>query len=115
MLKVAKEGNRYRVELFQVNRLNTLFSELVQKQLRELVDEPGVAVIFNLEGIKFIDTAGFQVLLDAADRAKKNRNEFKLCNVSEEVRELIILLELEGRFAYCQCAHAGEKILPVLD
>jgi len=115
MLKVAREGNRYRVELFQVNRLNTLFSELVQKQFRELVDKPGVSVIFNLEGIKFIDTAGFKVLLDTAERAKKNGNEFKLCNVSDEVKELIILLELEGRFTFCKCENTEEKILLVLD
>jgi anti-anti-sigma factor len=115
MLKVAKEGNRYKVELFQVNRLNTLFSGLVQEQLREMVDEPGVWVTFNLEGIRFIDTAGFQVLVDIADRAKRNGNEFRLCNVGDEVRELIILLELEGRFTFCECAHEEEKILLVLD
>jgi len=115
MLKVAREGNRYRVELFQVNRLNTLFSELVEKQLQELVEEEGVTVIFNLQGIKFIDTAGFQVLQEIADRARKNGNDFRLCNVGEEVKELIILLELEGRFTFCECEHAEEKILLVLD
>ena len=41
MLKIAKEGKQYRVELFQVNRLNTLFSDLVKEQLRELIEEPG--------------------------------------------------------------------------
>ncbi|MFO7934745.1 MAG: STAS domain-containing protein [Bacteroidales bacterium] len=115
MLKVAKEGNRYMVELFQVNRLNTLFSGLVQEQLEELVDEPGTSVIFDLKEVKFIDTEGFRVLLEIADRAEKNGNGFKLCNVSDEVRELIILLELEGRFTFCTCENTEEKILLVLD
>ena len=35
MLKIAKEGSQCRVELFQVNRLNTLFSALVKEQLKE--------------------------------------------------------------------------------
>ena len=115
MLKVARERNHYRVELFQVNRLNTLFTDLVQQQLEELVDEPGTSVVFNLEEIKFIDTEGFRVLLEIADRAEKNGTVFKLCNVSDEVRELIILLELEGRFTFCRCDHTEEKILLVLD
>lgn len=71
MLKIAKEENQYRVELFQVNKLNTLFSELVKQQLRELVEEPGVNVVFNLEDIRFIDSAGFDVLLEISDRARK--------------------------------------------
>ena len=115
MLKIAKEGSQYRVELFQVNRLNTLFSELVQEQLRELVEERGSSVVFNLEGIHFIDTAGFEVLLNVSSRANQCGSQFKLCNVSDDVKELIILLELEGRFSICTCENVEEKILLVLD
>lgn len=115
MLKISKEGNQYWVELFQVNKLNTLFSELVKQQLKELVDEPGVSVIFNLEGIKFIDSSGFDVLIEISDRANHAGTHFKLCNISDDVRELIVLLELEGRFTFCSCQQTEEKILLVLD
>jgi anti-anti-sigma factor len=115
MLKIAKEGSQYRVELFQVNRLNTLFSELVREQLHELVREPGAEVVFNLEGIRFIDSAGFNVLTEVADRAREHGSQFKLCNVPDDVKELIILLELEGRFTFCACENTREKILLVLD
>ena len=115
MLKIAKEGSQYRVELFQVDRLNTLFSDLVKEQLRELIEEPGADVIFNLEGIRFIDTSGFEVLMDITDRASEVGSQFKLCNVTEDVRELIILLELEGSFTFCTCVNTEEKILLVLD
>ena len=115
MLKITKESNQCRVELFQVNRLNTLFSELVKKQLQDLVEEPGASVVFNLEGIRFIDTAGFEVLQDITDRAKRSGSQFQLCNVSDDVKELIILLELDGRFTTCTCETIEEKILMVLD
>ncbi len=115
MLKIAKEENQYRVELFQVNKLNTLFSELVNQQLRELVEEPGVTVVFNLEDIRFIDSAGFDVLLEISDRAREVGSHFKLCNISEEVAELIKLTELEDRFVFVSCKHTREKILMVLD
>lgn len=115
MLKIAKEGSECRVELFQVNRLNTLFSELVKEQLKELVEEPGISVIFNLEGIRFIDTSGFDVLLTVAKHARRYGSEFKLCNLTDDVKELMNLVELEEEFALCTCIPAEEKILQLLD
>jgi len=115
MLKIAKEGSHYGVELFQVNKLNTLFSGLVRQQLQELVEQPSVSVVFNLEGVGFIDTSGFEALMDITDRANQHGSQFTLCNVSDDVRELIILLELEERFTISSCENIGEKILMVLD
>jgi anti-anti-sigma factor len=115
MLKITKEERQYRVELFQVNRFNTLCSELVRQQLQELVEEPGTTVVFNLEGIQFIDTAGFQVLEDISNYSRNCGSQFKLCNVSDEVSELILLLDLGESFTVCACENVGEKILLVLD
>jgi len=115
MLKIAKEENQYRVELFQVNRLNTLFSDLVKQQLFELVEEPGVSVVFNLEDIRFIDSSGFDVLLDVSERARMHGSQFSLCNISDDVRELLTMMELEGRFDCLTCDNTREKILAVLD
>jgi anti-anti-sigma factor len=115
MLKIAKEKNQYRVELFQVNRLNTLFSDLVKEQLIELVQEPGASVVFNLEDIRFIDSSGFDVLLEVSERARDHGSTFSLCNISDDVRELLTMMELEGRFDCLTCANTREKILAVLD
>ena len=111
MLKIAREDNQYRVELFQVNKLNTLFSDLVKKQLMELVEEEGVSVVFNLENIRFIDSSGFEVLRDIAERASRHGSRFQLCNITDEVKELIVLLELEDSFELCTRKLSGEKIL----
>lgn len=115
MLKIAREGNGYTVELFQVNRFNTLFSDLVRDQLKELVEETGVKVVFNLEGISFIDTSGFEVLQTITRHARIFGSEFKLCNVSDDVKELMVLLELEEKLSFCNCVPAQEKILQLLD
>lgn len=115
MLKIVKEENQYRVELFQVSKLNTLFSELVKQQLRELVDIPGASVIFDLEGIRFIDSSGFDVLLEISERAFHSGSQFTLCNISQDVRELMVLLDLESHFRITACVHSEEKILVVLD
>jgi anti-anti-sigma factor len=115
MLKIVKEGRECRVELFQVDRLNTLFSELVKEQLKELVEEPGRTVIFNLEGIRFIDSSGFEVLRTITEHAGQYGSEFKLCNLSADVKELMVLLELEEELSVCTCVPVEEKILQLLD
>lgn len=115
MLKIVKEESQCRVELFQVNKLNTLFSELVKQQLIELVEECGTSVVFNLEEIHFIDSSGFDVLLEVSARAREMGSQLKLCNITDDVRELIVLLELESRFDFASCEKTREKILMALD
>jgi anti-anti-sigma factor len=115
MLKIAKEEDCCRVELFQVNKLNTLFSELVKQQLIELVEEHEAPVVFNLEGIHFIDSSGFDVLLAVSDRAREVGRQFSLCNITDDVKELMGLLELEDKLSFCDCVLSKEKILLALD
>jgi len=110
MLKIRKEGSEYRVELFRVNRFNTLFSELVKDQLKELVEETGMRVVFDLEGISFIDTSGFEVLKDITEHARIHGSEFELCNVTDDVKELMALLELENTLVFCKCTWSREEI-----
>lgn len=111
MLRIAQEGNRSSVELVRGNRLNTLLSEEVKQHLRRLVEEPGSSVVFNLDGIRFIDTAGFEMLQEITSYATRYASKFKLCNVSDDVRELIILLELEDSLFFCNCANVEEVVL----
>ena len=81
----------------------------------ELVEEADATVIFNLEDIHFIDTAGFDVLLEVSDRARELGSSFSLCNITSDVKELILLLELKGSFSFVSLEDTGEKILLVLD
>jgi anti-anti-sigma factor len=115
MLKVAKEENRYLVSLFQVNKINTLFSDLISKQLIRLVSISGRHIIFNLEGIRFIDTAGFQTLEQVADTADKNRTLFQLCNITDDVRELLDLTGMQEKLDIIPELEVQEKILMELD
>ncbi|MDA3821189.1 MAG: STAS domain-containing protein, partial [Bacteroidales bacterium] len=113
--KVAKEDDRYLVSLFQVNKLNTLFSELISQQLNNLVNVPGRHVIFNLEGIRFIDSAGFGVLMKASEISSAVGSSFQLCNISAEVQELIDLTELNGSLSILPKLEVKEKIIMELD
>lgn len=115
MLKVAKEENRYLVSLFQVNKINTLFTDLISQQLNQLVSAPDRHIIFNLEGVRFIDTAGFQVLDHAAVTAQKSGSRFQLCNITDEVQELLDLTGMHKKLDIIPSLEVEEKILAELD
>lgn len=115
MLKVAKEDEGYIVSLFQVNKLNTLFSELISQQLNNLVSMPGRKVIFNLEGVRFIDTAGFKTLEKAHQIALARGAVFQLCNVGDEVCELFKETDVENSFDILPSLQVQEKIMMELD
>lgn len=86
------------VKLKDTNRLNSLITEPVKENLLEFFNKPNVNLIFDLQGISFIDSSGFGVFLSAMKAANNNYGQFKICNVSEDVMELFKLLQLHHVF-----------------
>ena len=86
------------VKLKDTNRLNALITEPVKESLLEFFNKPNISVVFDLQGIKFIDSSGFGVFLSAMKAASNNFGQFKICNVSEEVMGLFKLLQLHHVF-----------------
>ena len=103
------------MSLFQVNKLNTLFSELISQQLNDLISHPGRHVIFNLEGVRFIDSAGFSTLLKVEEISNTVGSTFQICNISAEVQELIDLTGLNGSLNVVPNLDVKEKIIMELD
>jgi anti-sigma B factor antagonist len=86
------------VRLKDTNRLNAPIAEPVKESLLEYFNKPNVSVVFDMEGIKFIDSSGFAVFLSAMKAANNNVGQFKLCNATEDVMELFKLLQLHHVF-----------------
>ncbi|MCK4630122.1 MAG: STAS domain-containing protein [Bacteroidales bacterium] len=101
MLKIERENNRFIVSFFEINRLNTTISKIIEKQLVQLLNENGAELLLDLKGIKFIDTSGFNTLHKLHEISNKYNSRLFLTNVSLEVKELFRLLELEDAFSEC--------------
>lgn len=82
------------VKLKNAQRLSALIVEPVKDQLLEYFNKAKTRLVFDLQGITFIDSSGFSVLLSAMKAANNNYGQFKICNVSSEVMELFKLLQL---------------------
>lgn len=98
MLVTKDINNILVVSLKDAQRLNALITEAVKEQLLEYFNKPNTRVVFDLQGVSFIDSSGFGVFLSAMKAANNNYGQFKICNVNSELMELFELLQLHHVF-----------------
>jgi len=98
MLETRNINDILVVSLKDSKRLNALIAEPVKVQLLEYFNKPNTNLVFDLQGISFIDSSGFSVFLSVMKAANNNYGQFKICNVSSEVMELFKLLQLHHVF-----------------
>lgn len=111
MIKKRKENGELIVSLYEIKKLNTIFSERVGEELKEILKEKGTKLLFDLSGIKFIDSQGFSMLKSINELANSNSSKFILCNISPEVQELLQLLDLQDYFTTCKRELKTEKVM----
>jgi anti-anti-sigma factor len=98
MLTVNHLRNKYIVSFYNVSRLNILNASEIEQKILPIVTNPGTQLLINFSGINFIDSAGFETLLKIYRSSRINNSTFKFMNVSDEIKELIKLVELEHIF-----------------
>ncbi|MCB2197263.1 MAG: STAS domain-containing protein [Bacteroidetes bacterium] len=98
MITVDHIENTYLVSFFNTTKLNVLNAKETESQLIPLVKQQGTTLTLNLNGIKFIDSSGFEMLLSLYKTAKINNATLRLINVTDELTELIKLVELDHVF-----------------
>ena len=98
MLETRKINDILVVSLKDSKRLNALIAEPVKVSILELFNKANTGLIFDLQGVTFIDSSGFGGFLSALKAANNNYGQFKICNVNPEVMELFKLLQLHHVF-----------------
>ena len=97
MFKITRDKNHFIVSFHNTNRLNCFLAEELSKQLSLFISTPVCEVSINLEGIDFIDSSGFNFLMILTIMAKEHKFKYRLCHVSDEVRELFARTDLADR------------------
>ena len=98
MLETKNINDILVVSLKDSQRFNALIAEPVKVQLLEYLTKPNTNLVFDLQGISFIDSSGFGVFLSIMKAANNNSGQFKICNVNSDVMELFKLLQLHHVF-----------------
>ncbi|MFP4023788.1 MAG: STAS domain-containing protein [Thiohalospira sp.] len=98
MLTVDHLENKYIVSFYNVSRLNILNAPEIEQKVIPIINNPETNLIMNFSGINFIDSAGFETLLKIYRTSRINNSTFRFMNVSNEIKELISLVELDHVF-----------------
>lgn len=98
MLTVDKVENKYVVSFYNINKLNILNAKELEIKLIPLVSQTESSLIINFAGIKFIDSSGFDVLLNVFKASNLNNSSLRFINLSDELMELMELVELDKVF-----------------
>jgi len=98
MLTVDQIENKYLVSFYNVSKLNVLNSKEIELQLLPLVCKKDSSLILNFSGIKFIDSSGFETLMNIYKESKINDSVVNFINLSDDLKELVKLVELDQVF-----------------
>lgn len=88
MIKVHRNNQEFIVTFHITNRLNCFVAERLTGLLPEF-EQAQQMVKINFEGITFIDTSGFRFLFEFVRSTVEFDYSYRLCHVSDEVRELV--------------------------
>ncbi|MCD6201774.1 MAG: STAS domain-containing protein [Bacteroidales bacterium] len=77
-------------------RFSFLVAREMRKEMSMVPEKEGLQITIDLEKIHFVDSAGFDFLVDMVREAEKCRFDFELVHVLPEVTELVRLLHLEN-------------------
>lgn len=81
-------------EFIDLKRFTLAVTEEVKSELKPILFQGNIKLIFNLEHIEFVDSSGIGCIISLVKTAKSNHSEIKLCNLSNEVMEVMELLHL---------------------
>jgi anti-anti-sigma factor len=95
----------------RIDILNSdIIKEVIEKDILRTDSRKKIKFVINLTGIKFIDSYGFRVLLELIGISKIYNNQLYFVNISDELRELIQLLELKNIFSKREIIIPEDKI-----
>lgn len=94
MVMSEREGG-IEVVSFSVDRINALNVDEIRPAVQKMFDIPYTRVVIDMNGVQYLDSTGFAMLLHLHRSARSNYCSFKLCNMSAQTLKMFQLLQLD--------------------
>ncbi|PLX14493.1 MAG: anti-anti-sigma factor [Marinilabiliales bacterium] len=102
MLKHETNNGIEILKFMDVSKLNILIAQSLKEEVAQYLTKANTKLILDLDGVEYVDSSGFGALLSILRNAKNNDSQFKICNISPDVLELVKLLQLHNVFDICE-------------
>lgn len=99
-LNVIKREEAIEVSFNGEERIYILNQEEIREELNWCLSIYHKELVFDLSGIKFIDTTGFRLLIEMYQLYKNLGKKLKLINLTSEVQELFELVKVNKLFIH---------------
>lgn len=97
MVQIRKVQNTFYIGFNGTNRFNCFVVEKLSRHVTDFLSTPHCDIRISLEDITFIDSCGMDFLLNLARLADAHGFTFRLCHISDEVKELFQRTDLAKR------------------
>ena len=85
--------------IFYLNgRLDVLLSQKLETKVLENIEKGEYFLLFNLANVEYMSSSGLRVFISSMRKLKEKKGEIRLCNMSESVRKILKIVDLEGMF-----------------
>ncbi len=101
IIKLTEKDGIKIAQFANLSRFTLAITEDVKSELKPKLSTSGIKMIFDLEGIEFIDSSGIGCIISLVKTAKSNGSAIKLCNLSKEVKSVFDLLHLQMILDIC--------------
>ncbi len=79
---------------FTTDRINALNVDRIRPGILRLFETPFTKVIIDLDGVDYLDSTGFAMILHLLRVSHSNYGTIRLCGLTQSARELFELLQL---------------------
>ncbi|MDX9902470.1 MAG: STAS domain-containing protein [Bacteroidales bacterium] len=79
---------------FTTDRINALNIDAIRPGILKLFETPYTKVVLDLDGVNYLDSTAFAMILHLLRVSHSNYCSIRLCGLSESARELFELLQL---------------------
>jgi anti-sigma B factor antagonist len=99
MVYTEKIRDNLIISFNQMNKLNVLNCDIIKDELFKVLDrKEDQQITIDLGNITFIDSSGFSLIIDINKHAARQGKHIFFTNLSEEVSELVQLMNLQNLF-----------------
>jgi anti-anti-sigma factor len=92
MFSAGYWNNLMVINTINVRRISFQNIEKLRTLVLQVLKNPCTKIIFDLKGVKFIDSASFSIIDELVDIARRHSTTFVFANIDEEVQELFELI-----------------------
>ncbi|MBN2347620.1 MAG: STAS domain-containing protein [Bacteroidales bacterium] len=94
MITLNQQGEQLIVSFQKTNKLNILNSSVVKETLLNKAFVKSNNLVFDFSDIRFIDSSGFNLLVELNNQQNQNGKKLYVSGVSDEAKELLELMKL---------------------